>query len=56
MVKTLRVNEALHKRLTRMGFVGQTVGELLEDILDFIDENEEEFDSFLDSRYDAEEK
>ena len=55
-VKTIRVYTKTHKRLTRMGFVGQSISELLEDMIDFIKEHDDEFEEFLEGRYDIEEE
>lgn len=56
VVTTIQLTEATHKRLKRYGSVGQSFSDLIDDFMDFVDENEEEFETFLDEKYGEEEE
>ena len=42
-------------KLKRMGFSGQSYNDLVDDLIDFAKENADEWESFLDARYEVEE-
>ena len=54
--KTLRMNLPVYNKLKRMGFSGQSFSELIDDLIDFAKDNAEEWESFLDDRYEVEEE
>lgn len=43
-------------KFKKMGFVGQTYGDLFNDLVDFAKEHQEEFDAFLDDRYEEDDE
>lgn len=56
MTKTIRLNDPVYNKLRRMGFSGQSLGELIDDLCDYAKDNKQDFSQFLDSRYDDEEE
>jgi len=52
---TISVNAGVLKKLKRLGFTGLSLNDLLDDLIDFAKENIDEFNEFLDERYDVEE-
>jgi len=49
--KTLTITQPVYNKLRKMGFAGQTLGELIDDLCDFAKANIEDFYGFLDERY-----
>ena len=47
MVKTIQLKDSIYKRLRRFGYVGQSFGEVIEDLMDFAEAYDEEFDEFM---------
>ena len=56
MVTTIQLTNSTHKRLKRYGSVGQSFSDLIDDLLDFVDENEDIFDEFLEEKYGEEDE
>lgn len=54
MVKTIQMKDSIYRRLSGFGNVGQSFGDVIEDLMDFADGNEEEFEAFIDSKYEEE--
>lgn len=53
--KTLAIQSSVYNKLSKMGFAGQSLGELIEDLCDFAKAHGEEFFEFLYERYPEEE-
>jgi len=49
--KTITITQPVYNNLRKMGFAGQTLGELIDDLCDFAKANIDEFYVFLDERY-----
>jgi predicted CopG family antitoxin len=53
--KTITVAQPVYNKLIKMGFAGQSLGELIDDLCDFAKAHIEELYGFLDERYPDEE-
>jgi len=49
--KTLTLPNSVYNKLRKMGFAGQSLGDLIGDLCDFAKDNIEDFFEFLDERY-----
>jgi len=56
MAKTIQLQDKTYNRLRTYGVVGQSFNDFVEDSLDFIDEHEEEFGTFLEKAYGNDDK
>jgi len=56
MPKTISIPDKVFNRMRRYGVSGQSYGDLINDLLDFVDDNEEAFDEFLDELYGGDEE
>jgi predicted CopG family antitoxin len=54
--KALTVTSSVYNKLSKMGFAGQSLGELIEDLCDFAKSHDEEFFEFLYERYPEDEE
>jgi predicted CopG family antitoxin len=52
--KPIQLTVPVFNKMKRMGFSGQSYNDLIEDLIDFAKENIEDFNAFLDERYDEE--
>lgn len=52
---SVQLQSAVHSKLKRMGFAGQSFNDLIDDLIDFANGNLDEWNSFLDERYDEDE-
>jgi len=53
--KGLQLNLAVYNKLKRLGFAGQSYSDLIDDLIDFAKENIDDFNEFLNERYDEDE-
>ena len=53
---SIALTSAVHNKLKKMGFAGQSLGELIDDLCDFAKEKIDDFYEFLDERYPDEEE
>ena len=49
--KTLTITQTGYNKLRKMGFAGQSLGDLIDDLCDFAKNNIDDFYEFLDERY-----
>ena len=55
MVKTIKLSDDIYKRLRKFGFVGQSFNDVVEDLIDYAEEDKKDFDKFLDVQHADEE-
>jgi len=54
--KPVQLNIPVYNKLGRMGFAGQSLNDLIDDLIDFAKENIDDFNGFLNERYDEDEE
>lgn len=54
--RPIQLSPTTFNKLKKMGFAGQSYNDLVDDMIDFIKENESDFEDFLESRYEDEEE
>lgn len=50
--RSVQLNLPVYNKLRKLGFSGQSYNDLIEDLIDFAKENIDDFNAFLDERYD----
>ena len=55
MAKTIRLTDATYNRLSKFGSVGQSFGDVLEELMDFAEAYEKEYEEFTEEEDEEEE-
>lgn len=55
MTKTVVVSDVTHKRLRKMGFAGLSLNDIISYMIDYVEQDLEDFDAFLEGIEDGEE-